>query len=210
MLSKALWWFFETLDRAGLWLFLIVAVLVWGLSNSCPQKHYPQLLANVTSYQINPADGRQTPGGVLVVGPKKDVTAEFIAGVDAKVQQLDICLQKAGFNPIKRKWFGVYVPADWYVSPCTGQQLIPSRADYKLCEAKLDPDGNPIKIPEQCMGVTAPTMLCPCPCNFRATVQDNFWIVTAPDLHLFKTELTRLVTGVNAPWANERTKNCLN
>lgn len=204
-----MWQALETIERVGLWLFIMVMLVIWGFSGGCPRTRYPRNYANVTSHKIDIDKAVRTPGGILTSGPAKDATAAWRDQVDLRVNRLDQCLQKAGFEPIRRKWFGVFVPPDWYTSPCTGQQLIPSRADYRLCEQKKDPDGNPIVMPVACRGVVQPTAACPCPCNFRSTIQDNFWIVTAPDLKLLKTELARLVTGVNAPWADKRMNGCL-
>jgi hypothetical protein len=198
-----MWKTLELLERAApLLLVVIVAV-------GCPRTRYPVNFANVTDYRIDAKQAVLTPGGVATLGPARDNTAAWRDQVDLQVNQLDQCLRRAGFKPLRRSWFGVFVPDDWYVSPCTGQQLIPSRADYRLCEQKLDPQGRPIVMPVVCRGVVRPTAACPCPCNFRATTQDNFWIVTAPDLRLLKTELARLSTGVNAPWVDARIKGCL-
>lgn len=172
---------------------LFIATLVWAAS--CPPRYRGGFL-NVTDYKVG--RGRRTPGGVLVVG---DVPGER---VDQKVAELDACLRRAGFSAIRKKRFGVFVPPDWYVSKCSGEQLIPSRMPCRLCtEAKGLP------LPQKCCGLAKPTLECPCVCNARAAIQDDFWIVTAPNLKLFKAELARLVTGVNNPWKDDRLHSCL-
>ncbi|KKM64951.1 hypothetical protein LCGC14_1496150 [marine sediment metagenome] len=203
-----MWQLLETLERAAPLLFVVVVGI--ALAN-CPQRsRYPgRNFTSPTSHKVNVRDGVRTTGGILTVGPQKDTTQEFRDRLDLQVDQLDQCLQRAGLGALQRGWFGVLVPSDWYVSPCTGQQLIPSRVDYRLCEQKRDPQGNPIKVSLVCRGAVQPTVACPCPCSFRSTIQNNFWIVTAPDLRLLKTELARLHTGVNAPWSDARLKGCL-
>jgi hypothetical protein len=149
-----IWKILEALERSALVLF---AVVILAVMNSCPTVRYPnRYFANVTSYKIDVSKGSRTVGGVLVVGTTKDVTTAMKDHVDQIVNKLDKCLQVVGKKPIERGWFGVFVPPDWYTSPCTGQQLVPSRADYRLCEQKTDPQGNPIKISVECRGVVTP------------------------------------------------------
>lgn len=200
-----IWKILKVLETAAPLIFLTVVAVV----PSCPRTRYPRNFANVTNYKPDASKGTRTPGSILAVGRPQDLTEQFRDLLDLRVNRLDKCLQQRGWPAIQRRWFGVFVPSDWYVSSCTGQQLIPSRADYRLCEQKRDPHGNPIKMPVQCRGIVKPTAACPCPCNFRSTVEGNFWIVTAPDLSLLKTELARLHTGVMQPWAHERIKGCL-
>ncbi len=199
------WKILRALEVIAPMLFFLVVASV----PSCPRTRYPVNFANVTSYQPDASKGTRTPGGILTVGRPQDITGAFRDQLDLRVNQMDKCLQQQGWPALQRRWFGVFVPSDWYVSACTGQQLIPSRADYRLCEQKRDPQGNPIKMPVACRGVVKPTAACSCPCNFRATIEDNFWIVTAPDLRLLKTELARLHTGVMQPWGHDRIKGCL-
>ena len=130
--------------------------------------------------------------------------ASLLAMVDLRVDQVEECLarQKVA-TKINRKWFGVYIPPDWYVSKCSGEQLIPSVVDYRLCEAKG------LIIPTVCHTVIKPTASCPCVCNMRSVIQDDFWIVTTPNLKLFKAELIRLVSNVNNVWVDPRLQPCL-
>ena len=131
--------------------------------------------------------------------------ASLLDAIDAKVDQVEVCLAKQVPSvKVNRKWFGVYIPPDWYVSKCSGEQLIPSSVSYKLCEVKgLD-------IPTTCHMVTTPTASCPCVCNVRSVIQNNFWIVVTPNLKLFKAELIRLVSNVNNVWTDSQLQPCLN
>ena len=117
--------------------------------------------------------------------------------IDEKVSELELCLNTSGVlkGKIRRDWFGVLIPPDWYTSECTGEQMIPSRISYLLCEKKPG-----VKIPETCR----------CPCNVRSAIQDNWLIVTTPNLKLFKAELARLVLWPrhNNPWKDSRVSQC--
>jgi hypothetical protein len=100
----------------------------------------------------------------------------------------------------------VFIPPDWYTSKCSGEQLVPSRIDFAGCAEKG------VKLPKACQDtdLMKPTKECPCVCNVRAKVQDDWWIVTAPNLKLYKAELTRLVTGIYDPWrAGSEILKCL-
>jgi len=196
--------------RASILILLVALIFAGGvilitLSAGCPPRSYPGGFLNVTHYSINKNDTWRTPKNIRVVATKKDVTLDFFKLVDQKTDELEACLLKSGGSTkkINRDWFGVYVPADWYVSKCSGEQLVPSRVSYTLCEAKG------LKIEEECYNNERPTEICPCVCNVRATIQDDYWIVTAPNLKLFKTELARLHTNKNAPWKYPEISRCL-
>jgi hypothetical protein len=178
-------------------------IFVWLFCSSCPADSYNYNFANVTDYAIQAVDGVISPGGVLVVREDAEITDEFLYFVDVAVNNFDYCMQAHGWPKLNKKWFGVFVPPDWYVSQCSGEQLVPSSVSYRLCENKG------LFLPEECRSVHAPTDICPCVCNVRATIQDNFWIVTAPNFKLFTTELARLSTGVGAPWADDKISPCL-
>lgn len=180
-------------------LFLLLVLFVVA----CPTGYHHNY-ANVTNNRIDKKRGRRTSGGVLVVGSQKDITQAFLVEVDTRTNQLDKCLQANGWKPLRRDWFGVFVPADWYVSKCSGEQLVPSVMPCHLCI-----DQKQLPLPKKCCGLRYPTAECPCVCAARAITQDNFWIVTAPNLKLYKAELARLSTGVGFPWGHARIKGCL-
>lgn len=181
---------------------LIFACFVWLFCSSCPTG-YNNYWSNCTDYEIDAATGVVSPGGVLVVRDDTEVTSTFLYFVAIAVHNFDACMQAQGWPRLNKKWLGIYIPADWYVSRCSGEQLVPSTVAYQLCVDKG------LFLPEECRGVHAPTEICPCVCNVRATIQDNFWIVTAPNFKLFTTELARLVTGEGSPWSNDRISPCL-
>ncbi|MCK5018894.1 MAG: hypothetical protein KAS32_17665 [Candidatus Peribacteraceae bacterium] len=146
---------------------------------SCEQVGYKGIFKDTTNYSIKD-DYVFSPAGIKVYpnGNKIDLN-----NIDLKVSELEECLKLS----IHRDWFSVYIPSDWYVSECSGQQLIPSLVDYKLCEAKG------LIIEEECRGLRYPTEECPCPCNIRSGIQNNNVIITTPNLELFKMPLARMV-----------------
>ena len=165
--------------------------LLWG---GCPQRAYHGSYLKITSYKLDNVKWERTPKGIRVYGGSKDTYAE----IDRRTDSLENCLRKNGLvKSIKRDWFAVYIPPDWYTSLCgTKEQLVPSRVSYLLCEKKKDPQGNPIKIPVVCRNVERPTKECPCPCNIRSGIQNSRArpvVVTTPNLKLFKMSLARIV-----------------
>ncbi len=195
----------------GAILFFAVLVVFAGaiflLSVSgCPAKSYRGPFSNVTRYKIPTKGGKRTAKGIRVFVPAKDDKPELYRQIDKKADELEACLLKTGAlkEKLRRDWFGVYVPSDWYVSTCSKEQLVPSVPSCRLC---IDQKGLPL--PEKCCGLRKPTAACPCVCNVRATIQDTYWIVTAPNLKLFKAELARLATNQNNPWKVETIRGCL-
>lgn len=183
---------------------LIFAGTALTLLSGCPETSYRGGYLNVTHpYKIGKKEGVKTNSGVRVVAPKEGKA--FYEEVDRRVAALEKCLleEKEITKPIRRGWFGVYVPNDWYVSTCSKEQLVPSKVNPALCEAKG------ITIPIECRYVMKPTAECPCVCNVRAAILFDYWIVTGPNLKLFKAELSRLVTGKNNPWKYPNIVKCL-
>jgi hypothetical protein len=176
-----------------------LALVLFALALAgCPTSGYPHRgYQDVTKYSPKPSEAKATPGGVRYWAPKGvDVRSE----VDRLIGELEKCLGVT----IRRDWIGVLIPDDAYVSACSGQWLVPSVPWCRLC---IDQKGLPL--PEKCCGLRKPTKACPCVCNMRSVVQSNWLIVTTKTLALFKAELTRLVTGINFPWGDERTKKCV-
>lgn len=137
-----------------------------------------------------------SPGGIKVYLNGNNVDIYLI---DSKVNELESCLDKN----IEREYIAVCIPDDWYVSPCTGQQLVPSSVDYRLCEEKG------VEITEECREAVYPTVNCPCPCSVRAEVQNNHIVVTAPNLELFKAALARIVMYPKYVWSTPEIAACL-
>lgn len=146
---------------------------------SCSQPGYDGYFLNVTDYSIK-GDYEISPAGIKVYTNGNDIN---LNDIDMKVLELEQCLQMS----IHRDWFSVYIPSDWYVSPCSGEQEIPSKVDPELCRAKG------LIIEEECEWVDYPTEGCPCPCSARSTIQDNDVVITTPNLKLFKMPLARMV-----------------
>jgi hypothetical protein len=148
---------------------------------------------------------RKTPGGVKLRVEKGD-WATVAAGVDKKVQELETCLMSKGLikERIRRDWFRVLVPADWYESKCSEDQLIPSKMNPTLCRVKG------LVIAKECEWKTRPSAECPCVCNARAAIVDHVAVATGPNLKLFKAELARIVLypRFNNPWVGA-VKGCL-
>jgi hypothetical protein len=190
----------------------VLAILFLNLLTGCPQTSYRGSYLKITSYRLDDVKWKRTPKGIRVHGDSKDTYAE----IDRLTDELEACFRARGLaKSVQRDWFAVFVPPDWYTSQCgTKEQLVPSRVDYRLCEQKKDPEGNPIKIPVVCRNVERPTKECPCPCNIRAGIQNSRArpvIVTAPNLKLYKAELTRIVLWprANNPWADKEVVPCL-
>lgn len=173
---------------------------------------YSGYYRNVTSYEVN-AD-RYTQKGIGLDDP---IDAGHILDadeVDWQVDDLESCLhEQFSRNPvissedaknagclktdfsngfgINRECLIVKVPDDLYRSPCTGRLLFECNVDEQLCRDKgFEPDPN-------------------CPCNCRATVQDDNYIITEPRLEVFRAELARIVTSCNNPWVVEQVVGCL-
>lgn len=180
------------------WIFSLFLGAGFCIGGTCTQGRYPwRGYSNVTSYAVNNKNAKLTRAGVKYWGPDD---ASVMTRIDRSIAELERCLE----TPIRRDWIGVIIPADTYVSACSGQRLVPSTPPCRLC---IDQKGLPL--PEACCGLRLPTKECPCVCNMRSVVQDNWLIVTTVDLVSFKAELARLVTGVSFPWGNERILKCL-
>jgi hypothetical protein len=177
---------------------LAVAVLALLALSGCPQKGYgPWFYQDVTSYRL-PSQWARTPHGVRYHAPPADDTLAFRVALDGHTEALEACLGVT----VRRDWFAVYVPADWYTSTCSGEQLVPSAMPCKLCRDKG------LTISDACCRETRPTAECPCVCNARATLQGDA-VITAPNLKLYRAELTRLVTGQINPWIVPELARCL-
>lgn len=70
---------------------------------------------------------------------------------------------------------------DWIISPCTGNEEFGHAPDAS-CEAKGE------------------TPTAECPCRFRAIIQDNCSIVTAPNMEILSGQFVTLLTGCVNAW----------
>jgi hypothetical protein len=160
-------------------LLLVSSILFIG----CPDECYPGGFLSITHYNVG--EYKKSPGGIKVYNDYHSIDLLLI---DIKVEELESCLN----IKINRDCFAVLIPNDWFYSSCqTGEQLLPVEAPLQLC---LDKD---------------PTMPIECGCYWRVALQDDYYIVSPPNLKLLKAELSRLVTNENNPWASSEISRCL-
>lgn len=150
---------------------------------------------SITNYK--PDNYVSTPDGIKVYNNYWEVSLE---SVDKKVKELEQCLNVK----IKRCCFAVLIPNDWFISKCSGEQMLPVAAPREQCEIKG------ISIPDFCWGENKPSVRCPCVCTYRVALQNDYYIITPPNLKLFKSELARLVTNINNPWEDPGVLKCIN
>ena len=161
----------------------------------CEPTSYNNNYLSFTNYNRKDYKEFKTPHGVVVY---TNSSYEF-EKIDQIVDSLEICLN----TPIKRDWFAVLIPDDWFYSTCSGEQLLPYAANPALCREKG------LNITPECEWLSVPNEDCECTCNWRVATQDNYIIITTPNLKLLKPELARLVTGENNPYGVPSIKNCL-
>lgn len=190
---------------------VLLFFVMFSLSAHCPPPSYNPHYLNVTKVSFRLDELQHSPNGVQYRIPENVDEVRFVQMLDEKTVALEKCLGR----DLHLEWFAVIVPENWYKSQCTGQLMIPSNVDYRLCEQKKMPDGTLVKIPVECREVIEPTDKCPCPCNFRSIAQVRWAgtplaaVITAPDLKLYKAELARLVTGVNNVWTDKDLVKCV-
>jgi len=162
--------------------FYFISGIQMFLLSGCQQDYcYKNNYLSITNYPFHSTIS--TTSGILVDDTYGFLADEDLRRIDTLVEELEEC---SGIS-IKRECFSILIPPDWYVSECSGQQLFPCRIDPQLCIDK---------------GLTQED-LDRCPCACRAIIQDDWIVVTTPNLRLFKAELARMVTGINNPWEAE-------
>lgn len=178
--------------RAGLFAAISFAVLILGTCVAAPSEYANRHYANVTNYKVTIT--HKTSGGVFVSDGLDD------SRVDALTDQVEQCLANIaeptpaesvawsclpGFfgRKVDRASFNVFLAPDWQPSEDGLWQTFPCKVDPALCEAKGQ----------------HPTAEKPCAC--RSILQGNQTVVTTPDLRLYASELSRLITGCNFTWA---------
>ncbi|MFH0752469.1 MAG: hypothetical protein V1914_02620 [archaeon] len=203
-------------------LLSLVAVAGLGFIANCDFSElcYYRPYQNTTSYEVIP--DRYTPNGIGLDDPKKEEWRLDAGEVDWQVDDFEACLnENFAKNPVlseesnpvvtfgdytfqncvknefyetfevKRDCLVVKVPDDLYESKCSDQMLFPCDVNPQAC---LDKGVGPTE---------------ECPCNCRATVQDDNYIITNPALSVFRGELARIVTTCNNPWIVEQLRGCL-
>ena len=149
---------------------------------------YDNLYMNVTNYNYEP--NFWTPTRHIPIYTQTEIDLDEI---EFLIDMTEDCL---GIN-LNTTCFTIYVPDDWYTSTCSGQQLFPcdivkANNGYNICEQ----DKHLIVTEE-------------CPCNCRATIQDENTIITTPNLMLFGMSLVRMMSGVTNPYSEEWTRKCI-
>jgi hypothetical protein len=152
---------------------VMLAILTLTGCNTCYRNGY----GNITSYEVDPAI--ITAGGIRVDDPLRELDLEEL---DRQTDFLEDCLE----IPIERDCLTVKVAPDWYISPCSGQELFPCEMPEQVCLDK--------ELTEEDLEV--------CPCSCRAIIQDETTVVVTPNLLLYRGELARMITGENNPWPN--------
>lgn len=163
---------------------LVIFLALLSCSYDGPYYCYGNNYATLKQYNIDFTE--KTPGGIWV-----DTTGQNVdlARIDELTDELEACLG----TPIGRECIGVKIPDDWFVSECSGEELLPIPADPALCLAK---------------GLTEDEVA-RCGCYWRVETQNNNIIVVPPGLKLYKAELARIVTGENNVWVVPRITACL-
>lgn len=210
------------------WYFylLLIAVLAW--LSGCeslgrgPGRYAGSALATSTAYKRAP--DRATAQGVIVsdypdafaLGSTSGPGPVGLANLDAAIDATEACLydlpepspmESRGMGclwnalprVVDRTAFEILIPPNWYRSACTGQELFPCDAPTMACDEKAKIE------PAVATAAQTPAL---CPCNCRATVQDDFVIVAvpnagvmnSPEQQVMRGELLRLVTACNNIW----------
>lgn len=195
--------------------FGYVQGLAWVLAGlllmaGCPPRPYYAHVLDVTDINTRGVKWVETPKKAHIWAPSGLAHNDFYNQVDAYITELSACLQRIGVKsePIKFERVYVYVPKNWYNSKCSDEQLIPSKVNPELCNAKFKKKGMPL-LPKECHWVTKPTQKCPCVCNVRSAIVDMHVVASPPNMKLFKAELARLVLysthghKYNNPWVKQ-------
>ena len=158
---------------------ILLTLLVLGTSG-CPIRNYH--FRNITRYTTR----------VHVISASGIRVTDELGLLDTdELDRLTLEVEECLGRGMDRDRFEVMVPADVYISPCTGSWLFPCDIDPQLCRDKgVEPTEE-------------------CPCNCRGAIQNDRIILIAPDLVTYKLELVRLITRVNNPYSVEGLRKCL-
>lgn len=170
-------------------------ILTCTLLISCPHNCYVRNFLSFTNYKVKNYKEFKTSKGITVYSN----STPPLERIDQKTDELEQCLNLS----IKRNCFVVLIPDDWFWSTDGKEQKLPYAANPDLCKAKG------FIVPSKCAWVNKPTPECPDVCTWRVATQENYIIVTPPNLRLYKAELARFIVDINNPWANSQIKRCL-
>lgn len=178
-----------------LWFFILISPFLGCQGNACYINYYEDVSG---AFKVAPT--KSTPSGVLV--DDSEVPAVDMLALDTRIDAMEGCFLAAAKNlpeptpeqlwnwqcirnpkyiePIKRGCITIKVVPP-VLSQCqTEYQLLPVKADDKLCEAKgLKPTPQ-------------------CPCLWRTIILHDTTIITPPALYLW--ELPRAWSGCNNLW----------
>lgn len=189
-----------------------IVLLVLVMAAGCSSNPYAiDNYSDVTHYDIH--YDRQTAEGISVNGDLNLVT------IDRLTDEVEACLASlypkgelpadvirasscivSKYNPfIHREWIGVKLAPDWfkgcyaedysYVGPGNGEEIFHVLPDEQQSIDRLCMDKGFVPTPI-------------CPCGVRAIIQGNSTIITAPNLHMYKAEIIRLISGCNNIWTS--------
>ncbi len=142
----------------------------------------PLTILTIKAYEVTPT--LTTPGGVRVDASGMLLPMAYLEKIDRITAEAFACLNRPR-QPITLK-----IPADWMLSCDQSQQVLPVAAGY--CDPRK---------PENCK--------LPCAvAHWRAFVQPDASIVSAPSLYLYKDPLVRMLTGVQDIWSDAKLAPC--
>jgi hypothetical protein len=114
-----------------------------------------------------------------IVGSVRDCIASLRELTDNEIAQGD-CITPTPIAEV-RSCLTVKTAPDWHLD-CLGKEQVFGNAPVASCEAKGE------------------TPTASCPCEFRAIIQDNCTIVTAPNMKILAGQLATLMTTCNDSW----------
>jgi len=170
---------------------IAISVIVFGCG--CPRISRP----NYTNYEINKRDAVRTPMGSYVILNGNIVGEDFLDTVDEKITKTVECLDdnfpKYRAGNVGRECFVIYIPNDWRYACQDSEQQIFGKISQEACAMKgfeENPD---------------------CPCGLRVAVQSGKYIVTTPNLFLFRSGVAEFLTGwsSNYQWENKKMIECI-
>jgi hypothetical protein len=153
---------------------------------ACDDRCYPNGFVNYTNYSIKP--NTESPMGIPI-----DSSGQWVDVYDLDKKILD--LQDCMGVKINLDCLEVKIAPDWEITDCAiangaYEETFPCDIPDYVCTSKgLIDTGD-------------------CDCRCRAIIQDDDYIVTTPNLNLFKAALARMIIGYD-PWSDSEIAKCL-
>lgn len=168
-----------------LFLPFAIAFTIAACEQVVPRSPLTAKLYTVTEYDVRPT--ATTLGGVALDLSGQPATPDYMAKVDRVTGEAFACLG------LPRRPLVLKVPGDWFLN-CDGtQQVLPGYAGE--CDPRKAGDCQKV-----CAGGA----------HWRAFLQRDASLVSAPSLYLLKDPLVRLLTGVQEIWGDPRLSACAN